>query len=352
MAEFDLTLVGGNFPPGLNTASPPTLITRRGDAGLSVDETPDGYGYDITKDGVLATGTVPTGTARIADTESISGSTWYWHYRRLWRASTTTLYVGAPDYKDIYNPQGKGFFEFTEDAQSIIGFIPFGQDNMAVFKSTGMYVISNIADTRQFWSISDIKQELGAASITYATELDGTLYVCNALGLSSYKSDETTELTRKVRDALTNFVSTALTVNYVKKWIIGGSAFVYDTTTGKLFRWSSTAFRYTSPQWHLPDYRPVSPRRLLFAIEHADSNGGSLRYQTRREDGEWTDDFDVDCQFQTGDNTVVADDLDDISNTRRFQIRLTYLSSNIYVKEIRLELDNSLGMDDYAGDGT
>jgi len=62
--KYDPRLLAGGFPCGLNTASPVT--------DLQPDETPAGYGYDITLDGVLTKGSIPSGTSRIQSVVTIT----------------------------------------------------------------------------------------------------------------------------------------------------------------------------------------------------------------------------------------------------------------------------------------
>ena len=238
MAEFRLVDLVGGFPPGLNTTVAP--------ADLKGDESPDCYGLDLDKDGRLARGTtMPSGTTRVAKTYTVSAATWYEHYQRLWRASGTNLLFGARFYTDAVVPQAFGKITFTEDANSILGFIPFGRDSLFVLKTTGAYVISNITDTRGFWSRTDLMQGLGAAALNQATELDSTIYVSNANGLYAMAPNgQVTEVTRKVRNDSsfsTVFASKALTVDYSDRRIIGGSGgtgFIYEVETDKIFRWS------------------------------------------------------------------------------------------------------------------
>jgi len=346
----------GTFPPGLNTNAPATDIRS--------DESPDCYGLDIGAEGRIKTGTIPTGTARVArtvtlgtaDGEAVASVPFLWHYNRLWNITKRTaatasniLKVGAKNYDAKYFQQGPDI-AFVEDAQTILALVPFGEDSMAVMKTTGSYMLNNLNDTRgtHLFQRTPLIQELALPALADVAELDGVLYVCNAAGLFSYYQGKTTELTAKVGNGLTNFASVALTANMSSKYIIGTAKFAYDVTTEKLFRWSSTSFRYTTPQWHLPDYAPVAVDALVFDVEHGDTSTGSLTYQVKYDDGPWSDSYTVDLdEEQPGYTTAVTETLEMAQQSRRFQLRLTALSSNKYIKSIRVESSDA-NFDSYA----
>ena len=407
--DFDITLLaganrGGQFPPGLNTFDPPT--------NLRPDESPDCYGLDMAREGRIATGTQPSGTARIAKSITIeegqgadawaestgyseddlvtetakiyratadhtsgdgtAGNTfaddlaaglwvqnlipYLWHYRRLWNVTgrtvsgtTNVLKVGAQNYDVKYFQQAPDV-PFTEDANAILGVIPFGDDSLAVIKTTGSYVLSNCNDTRGTRLIqrTPLVQELRATAAANAVELDGALYVSNTGGLIAYQGGKSVELSRKVRDGLTNFSNKALVADYDKARIIGGTEFVYELATEKLFSWATSGFRYTTPQWHLPDYAPVAVDGVIFTVENADNSSGTLSYQIKYDDGEWGDVnvVQLDAEIE-GRSTLVFESMWQSRQSRRFQLRLTALSSNKYIKEIRVEASDAT-LESYA----
>jgi len=342
--QYDPYVVAGptrdaTLPSTLNTTMPPT--------DLSPVETPDCYGLNIEKDGRIAKGTIPSGTARVAKTLTISATTYYWHYNRAWRFSTTNLIFGAPNYNDVYYPQKFGKITLAEDANNILAIVPFGQNQMCIAKSTGCYILSNCADHDGRFERSDLIQELAVPAATKITELDGAIFVSNANGLFMYRDGETHELTRPVRDGLTNFASKVLTIDYSKKRIICGTTFVYDVAAKKIFRYSTTKFRFTSRQFHLPDYAPIAVDRFLFVIEHGDTGDGELKYQVKFEDGDWSDDYTVPLRYTDEKYTIVSETLDRQVNVRRFQLRLTDLSTTKYIKEIRLDSE-AFNLDDYV----
>ena len=345
----DLTLLGGNFPPGLNTATP--------DFDIAVDETPDGYGFSLTTDGVIAkNGTIPTVSSRILKAVTISSVPYSWAYRRLWNitnktaaTASTILTFGAEDYEDIYVPQRSGKIYFDESATTLLTIQPFGQDSMFVAKTDGGYVLSNLSDTRAFWTKSDIIQEMITGAATGVIELNGVVYCSSASGLFALDRGNAVEITRKVRDDLTNFGSVALTADYKKGYIKGGSSYIYEVATQKLFRWSSTNFLYTTRQAHMRDWTPFSVDNLLFTVSHTDENHGTFDWQVKIEDAPWSSEETAVVDYGEDEFTqfklFMDGDLD--RSCRKFQFRMTDLSSNLQIKEIRMD-SKEFQQDDYA----
>jgi len=352
LPQFDNLITGptreGTLPPGINTAMPAS--------GLETDQSPDCYGLDLSVDGKIGIGTIPTGTTRIAktvtvNTSSLNGGTavpCQLYYGRLWNitgltnsGTSTTLKIGAPDYDDVWQQQSTDF-SFAEDAQPILGIIPLGQGSMAVIKSTASYVVENVYDPRgtQYFRRSDMIQEMYAASINHVTELDGVLYVSNANGLIAYENGRTTDLTAPVRDSKTGYVSLTLKADYIKKRIIastdGSIGFVYDVPSKKLFKYSGSSFRYTSPRFHHPMWHEVAVDGLVFVIEHGDTTDGWLTYQYRYENEEWSDTAEVSLEYGVGNDVVVIEGLADGRRAYHFQIRITALSANKRIDEIRV----------------
>lgn len=345
---YDERVLGANFPPGLNTAS------RPGD--LEVDETPDGYGYDLSKDGVIAKGTIPSTSNRtlksVTLTEGALSVPYYWAYNRLWNitnrtvsTASTTLTYGALNYDDIYVPQRLGKIPFNDTASTILAIQPFAQDAMWIATASGGYVLGNLSDTRAFWGRSHLIEEVKTGGATGLIEVDGVVYSASANGLYAYDRGAGVEMTRKVRDDLTNFGNVALTVNYEKKYVAGGTSYVYEIPTQKLFRWSASGFRWTSRQFHLRNWEPFRVDRVLFTVKHADSNNGWLKYQVKVEDDAWRPEEMATVLYDEGEYTIFKLTVE-TQMCRKWQIRLTDIASNIYIKEVRLDYKGQR-QDDY-----
>jgi len=338
--------IADEFPASVNNTDSPT--------DLKSWETPDGYGYSITNDGLLAKNTtMPLGTTRISRSVSITTTNYNWYYRRLWRINGTTLDYYAPDYDDVLVRQKSSRVPFNEDTNNIVEIVPFGGDNMCVAKRTGSYILGNIVDDRALFTKTDIVQELRCLSSDYITELDGRVFVSNDKGLFTWESGQSVEVTRKVRKDLSSFSSLPLKVDYEHKWVVAtntttaNTGFIFEIDTGKIYRWNGTAFRFTTRQFHLPDWQPFLPDRLIFIVQNADKENGTLKYQVKYEDGNWERETRVDLRYQPGDYTFVTDDLAAPRNVRKFQVRLADLSANKYIKEIRFD-SQTISLDDYS----
>jgi len=361
LQDFDVYLIAGAdrngaFPPGLNLDTPAT--------DLPPWESPDCYGLDLAVDGKVGKGTITipsaAATARVSKTVTLTEGAlsvpYKWHYQRLWNITNRTaatasalLKVGAPLYDNMYYQQGPDMI-FNEDANTILVLIPFEPESMAVLKASGAHILSNCSDTRgtAYFGRTPLIQELYVAAANRAVELDGLLFVSNADGLIGYKGGKSVEFTRKVRQNLgTTFVNQALTCDYEKHRVIGGSAFVYEADTEKLFKFSGSTFRFTTRAFHAPDYRPMSPDRLFFTIEHGTAVDGKLKYQVKYDDASWQDVETVPLPYEQGTFTVVDEGLRDARSCRRFQVRITDLSTSKYVKEIRADTA-WFGVDDYG----
>ena len=351
--QFDLGLLAGDFPPTLNTADAPT--------DLEPNESPDCYGIDIDKDGrIKRSTTMPTGTSRVQKTITLSTIPYYWHYGRLWNITNLTaatasnvLRYGALIYNDIYVQQRNGRIYFDEDAQTIVAIVPVEPDSMVILKSTGGYALTNISDTRAFFQRTDIIQELQCAAAARTIEIDNTVFVSNALGLQGYRDGGTVDFTRPVRDALTNYQNLNLTADYVNKQVIATNAsdsttgFVYDITSKKILRWTGGTFRYTTRQFRLPDWKPFTVDRLLFTIEHNTVANENIKYQVKFEDEPWSKVYTIKVPAVEERFTIITEDLERVPSTHRFQLRITELGANKYIKEIRIDSE-AFNADDYV----
>ena len=340
------------FPPRLNTTVPATE--------LGPAETPDAYGFDLTKDGLIGKGTIPTATDRITKNVTLTGSfagNYTFHYKRLWRIDGTTLIVGAQNYDAAYYDQGPDI-PFNEDSNPILDVVPCGPDFLFIAKSTGAYVLQNCGDSRGsiLFQRTDLIQEMKVAAADRIVELNGNIYVANDKGLMflNVNSLEATESTRAVRDSLTDlgFPSLVLKSDYQKRYVIGGSTFVMDTETGGIFRYSGNSFLYTSPKWHLPDYSPFNVDRLIFTIEHTSTSKGTLRYQVKLNDqdlGKYVD-MPIPHDNRNETRTIIDWPLGDAdrANARTFQLKITSISTGKYIKSIFVDGEN-LSFDDGWG---
>lgn len=321
------------FPPGLASAIPASE--------LSPAQTPDAYGMSLSVDGRIASGTAPTGTTRIVWGVTLSSIPYYYIYRRLWGITGTRLLVGAQEYTDIYLQHGPEI-DFGEDTNAILGIMPFGPDFIWVQKSTGGYFILNAADSRGtlYMQRSPLIQEMTATTLARVAELDGKIYVTNTNGLYEYDYNRgmVNEVTRLIRDqagATAPWLGD-LTVDFHNKYIIAGTTFVYKADTQQCFRWSGTDFRFTTRQFHMPDWTTFTMQRVSFIIEHNVTGNGTLKYQVRVEDAAWGREETVNIKTAAERYTVIKEDMPERGSLacRRWQMRITQLTTGKYIKSI------------------
>ena len=314
------------FPPSLNTEDDPTV--------LKPFESPDCYGVDWEQEGRLAVGSVPTGTARDAPAKTIGAVAYLYYYKRLWRASGAKLYYGAQDYDDYFYAQDLGIFEFDH---TIITYMPVMDSAIWVATATGSYLIPNANDPRSFFEPQRIAQELVVATAANALVLDGSAFASNAGGVFSWDGGAVKEWTRKVRNTLGNFDAATITADYEKKAIIGTSKFVIDTTTGKLFDYGTSGFRFVTRTLAQPDqWQPFKVDSVAMIIERTNQNTGTIKWQTKAEDAAWYTEQDV-ILTEERNRAVLA-----INNpnkaVRKFALRITSLSSNIRIEHIQMSV--------------
>jgi hypothetical protein len=326
MAKQWSTLAEG-FPPTLNKDTPAT--------GLKPMETPDGYGFNLNVPGRLASGSIPTGTAATLAYGTGSYTAYRLIYNRLWTTATNVLSYGAPEYTASFFEQGLGSITFPE-ASAILAYMPFGSGDIGVLTAVGAYVVNGAQGRGGGFTRGHLIQELAIAAATYAVELGGIIYVSNAGGLFAWSGEQYVELTAPVRNNLTGFASKAILADYVKRRIIGTSAFVYDVPSKRLFDFNTAGFLYTSPTLVSDGYRPFVVEKVAFVVEYADANPGTITVQTKLEEDAWSLPDDVQANYQEERFTRIEYCLPTPQSAKRFTLKLTSLSSNIYIREIQV----------------
>lgn len=343
--KYDILIIGGpsrdgEFPPGLNT--------RTETYNLRADETPDGYGFDLDTDGAIKKSVAtPTGKSRVARTVTITSTNYYWYYDRLWRYSDTNLFYYAKFYDDVVVPQRNSKIVFNEDKARIKNICPYGQDSMVVAKTSGSYLLSNISDTRALINSTDLGQEFAVYTTNSIIELNGDVFVSNSNGVYVLKDGKVREVSRVMRNDLVGISNTTFTVDYDKGRLITAGGRVFETETGKWFEYNGSTFRYTTRQFHLPDWAPFAVDSLLFVIRHADTSTGRLKYQVKMEDEAWSQEFTVRLEYQPEQYTLVREDLQESRTVRKIQIRFTDLSANKLLFQVRLDTTVA-NVDDYV----
>jgi len=324
--------IAKGFPPGLNTANAPTDI--------DANESPDCYGINVLQFDKLSKGAIPSGTSRVVKTFTIDAAIYNYYYGRLWNISGNVLNYGAPGFINTFYRQNSGIIAFDEDDAAIVTIVPFGADSMLVAKSTGSYVLSNCADNRAFFQRTDIIQGLKCAASTYATTINGNLYVSNAYGLMGWEAGKLVEHTAKVRDDVTNFSNVALTLDHEHGLVIGGTKFVLDTGRGSIYRFDGSNFRYTTPQIRNKNYEPFSVECVLLRVKHDGEDDGSITFQIKHDDGNWSEEFNATLPFVEEQYAYVTIPLELSFSCQKWQMRITDITGNKAIKSIAVEANN------------
>ena len=321
--------LGGQFPPSLNTDTD--------DSQLKAFESPSCYGVDCTSTGYLKTGSILTGTARTATTYTASGLTYYWYYNRLWRSNSSVLSFGAPEYQEFYYPQN---CPIGVDA-TIVTFMPCLSNAMWICTASGSNFIRNATDQGGNFQLDQFVQELWASASANTLTLNGQPFVCNTNGLFSWDGNSVKEWTRPVRSSLGNFSNKAITAQYDKGFIIGASYFVVDTQTGKLFDYGTNGFMFTSRTLAQPQlFNPFQICKMAFTYQVTNGDNAYISWESKSNECDWFQEPDI-----TIENGAVGKDNraefalnNPITNTGKFAMRITSLSTNIKIREIQINV--------------
>lgn len=321
--------LGGSFPPTLNSEVDTTQ--------LKPEETPSAYGIDCGADGVMKSGSCPTGTARNIPKGIGSYTGLEWYYNRLWRVTGNKLEWFAPSYNDMTFPQDLG--KVATDAD-IVEILPYGADSMLVVTATGAHSMSNCSDPRGYFAFFRFQQDLFADGATKVLCLDGDPYVSNTSGVFSLKDGAVVEWTRPIRDSLGSFSNVAITANYQKLWIIGTSKFVIDVGQKKLFDYGTSGFLYTSRTLTSDgDSRPFTVDSVAFILRQTNSDGGTLTWHSKFEDGDWIEESPVELKYTEGKFTRIECPVKASGRTaQRYAMKITAIPSNVEIREIQVSV--------------
>jgi len=325
MAESPLqwVVLASQFPATLDTDTNPTE--------LQDGTTPDAYGLALDNDGLLFPAAIPTGTSKITKTYTIGTDIWTWYFRRLWRMTGTELQFNSPEYTAIYLIQGRGSMSFNEDSNALTTFFPF-LDNMFVAKSTGGYVIPNANSHIGRFERLNIMENMGATNANNAIEMDGKVYASNAGGVYVFDGQKTTELTAKVQAVIASFASQTLTIQQSRRRIVCGTTGVIDSA-GNLFRYIGTTFRFTTRALTSGDMKPFPVKAVSFMVDNPNQVDGTIVFQVRN-DNDWVDPVTLDIKGQSGQVYWQEKPLDNLPQSRQFQLRIENMDAGIRVRSI------------------
>ena len=325
-------VLAGNFPPTLNKEDDPST--------LNPNETPDAYGVDMTADGYLKSGSIPTGTARSPETNTFAGKSWEYYHNRSWYDTGATLHYTAPYYNDYDVRQGVGKLGANDTIQD---FMPaFGAD-MWVCTAKGSHMIRGTIDQRGFYNMDEFRRELKATGDNRCLVVDGQPIVSNTSGVFRFDGRATTELTRSIRGNLGNFSNKPITADYQNKRLVGDSNFAIDLNNGNLYDYGTSGFRFQSRTIAQPrsSYRPFTVQSVAFEYEMTTpANGATIDFETKIEDGDWEEEEQVVIEDLENQRTKMIVPLErSVRTGRRMALRITSIDSNIKLKQIELLVD-------------
>jgi len=331
--------LASKFPAGLDTETD--------EIDLTDGFTPDSYGVDIDTPGRLRTGSVPTGTGDIADTSSVGGNTYTWHYRRLWRINGVDLEYLAPRYRDIALVHQIPL-SFEEDANALLTFFPFAGTSMFVAKSTGGYQIPGAASLAGNFQHDDIVESMQVSADGNAIAMDGIAYASNTHGLMAWGGGAVTELTALQRAKASDWADTAVTKDEQKRRIIGADKFVYDSRTKLFFDYSTSGFRFTSRTMTDNLSAPFTVVRVGFLLENSGKQDGMIKFQVKRDLEEWQPIEEVDVIWDDDTHGFVEAPLEDWVQAEKFTLRIESLSSWIYIRRIQVLVESNSDVSSYS----
>ena len=337
------TVLAGDFPPSLNTASDPTK--------LQLHESPAVWGASADSDGLLMAGKIPTAQPNTVTTYTFPPvvvppnpltKTYQWFYNRLWRASGAILYYGAPNYTDAFIRQGLG--EIPVD-QTIVQFQPALGADMWITTAAGSYFVRAGNRTQQEREPERWIKDFYASTAANCLVLGNIPYVSNDRGVFSFDGQTLKELTRPVRYALGPFANVALGADYTRGYVIG-PAMCIDTQTGKLFDFSQAGFSFMSRTLTQDPKTgakmgPFTVERIAFLVEHQDTSDGFIQWQTSIEDNDFVPQEDAACLYEQGLISRVDVAINsDVRTGHKFRVQLTGMSANIGIRSIEVMVRN------------
>lgn len=332
-SAYQWVVLAEKFPCGLANFPPATEI--------GTGATPACTGVDMGSIGYLKTGTVPTGATRTVKSYTISGTAYEWHFRRLWRVSANKLIWGALDYTTAYFPQDRGEIDLPESGDSpILKMLPVGT-SLVIFTAAGAHVLTNANDPGANFRQVDLIEEATITDAGHAVELNGLCYFCNANGFYSMTPDGDVTLLSGVVDGNAAFQSRELKCKYADQYIVFAGLAAYSVPEKKFFTYTSDAtFSFESPHLRQPSGEPFACRAVAFDVEHdpADVSDKALTLACRFGDREWTEPAVRQIPYERANMTRVLVNFDTVESARTFALRITGLSSGLWIKRIYAEV--------------
>jgi hypothetical protein len=341
-------ILAKSFPAGLNK-----LVASE---VLSDGQTPDAYGLGLDEPGYLYADSIPTGYEAnpfyTAVTEPTCcpdwGLTWYYWFDRLWAISDDGLsvYYGAYGYKTNFIYQRRGLAGFyATGGKTYTSLAPFG-NNMALFSADGVDVIQNANSPNGDFAISELIKTEGCSADNRAVFLGSNLYFINANGvwtIGNYMASEVTEIVRTDIAPFSTDTSTVLQYDERRKLVVGLDgdsneqfAIQEQGENLALFDYSTTGFRFTTTTFMASGGNPLAVDKIAIIYKTTGTDKKYLSFEVKIND---------DWKSEGRRNIVDANEkgriefpINNAYACRRWAVRLTELSSNVYISSIQAKI--------------
>lgn len=351
------TVVGDQFPPSLNNVDDPSR--------LEVFESPYVHGANWTTDGFLASSTqaqIGTGTALDQTKKTLGGVVYYWYYGRLWGWSGTTLLIGEFGVDDIFLKQGTG--KMVSEA-TIIGVQACFGNALWVMTATGSYILKNADDRSGVFELGQFLQDIQVKVLTavpIASTMDGMPVWTNYYGTYIYDGSKVIQLSRKAKIQYSSSVGAfdssgvgGIFIDYNRKKIDLRTSStsevtqgVIDMETGKLLSYlrkttgDEPAFEYYTPVlMQEPSGAPFTVDTIALVIKWYGPGDTTINWATRAEEEDWFIENEIYIHRPGNEYTRIEKEINNPSRSaHKFQIAITGLESNIWIKTIMLNVTN------------
>lgn len=350
------------FP--LAKAFPSTLVKDVPADRLEDGQTPNAYGLGLDKPGRLYKGAIVAGDdkwhigtlpgitsfspavfGRSLPDPTTTGRVEYFHNRMVvWNTAGDELWWGALGYgqgatgEAPFFSQGRSYLLFRDDATdaNITSVIPSG-DDLYVFKPNSLYMVPGFIDPNGRFERRQIRDDVGVAAEANAVEHDGVIYFSHSTGLYAVSGGQVVEVTYPIRNNLGNFGAVELKANYSQNRIVGTDKFIYDLNTKGLYDYGTSGFLWTSQSLVTPDFDPLSVMSVAFEVEWADTSGGYIEVQPLCDGQSVTKQKALFIQ-DDGTRARLEILLEDVRMCRRWALKVTDMSSNIYISAIHVKV--------------
>ena len=329
----DWQTIGDSFPPSLNTENDSAMLQNF--------ESPACHGVDMTKQGRLKTGSIPSGSARVVTQKTIGATVYDWYYDRLWLANGTNLRWGMPKMDTQYYGQSPSQLE--SDA-TIVTLAPIGGGDLMIGTATGSYVLNQANDNRGYFALSNFNEDFKVTDSARLALIDTIAYTSNAKGVFAWNGKQSEELTANVRSNITLFANKTLTADVEKRYIIGASSFAIDVINKKLFDYGTSGFLWTSKTLAQDKsaYRPFQIDKIALTIEHASTSPTKkIVWQTKSEDNDWFNEEDIVVKYQSNNYSRIEVLVGNpIKNIHKFAMRISSLDANLHIINVAVHTAN------------